>query len=121
MSTSFQYRLQQYESTPPDESWQVISKRLGEEFQTTESLLSAKLTGFFQEPPTDLWSAINTRLPAMESDSDLQDFAVHSGWPAGDRPDRPEPDTPAGSRGRATGRTKYRCRPADPGGRAETP
>ncbi|MHA4847674.1 hypothetical protein ACX0G7_26140 [Flavitalea antarctica] len=84
MSTSFQYRLQQFESTPPDESWQVISKRLGEEFQTTDSLLSAKLTGFFQEPPTDLWSAINTRLPAMESDSDLQDPAVHSGWPAGD-------------------------------------
>lgn len=84
MSTSFQYRLQQYESTPPDESWQVISKRLGEEFQTTESLLSTKLTDFFQEPPPNLWSAISSRLPEMESDSHIHDFTVHSGWPSGD-------------------------------------
>jgi hypothetical protein len=82
MPTSFQYRLQQYESAPPDESWQVISLRLSEELQPGEIIIAKKLTDFLQPPPPGLWSAISSGLQETETTSDLPALTVHSGWPS---------------------------------------
>lgn len=62
MLTSFQYRLQQHESVPPADTWQIISLRLNEEFHAEELMLSKKLTAYTPEPPANLWSAISSEL-----------------------------------------------------------
>jgi hypothetical protein len=82
MPTSFQYRLQQHESAPPAEAWQLIALRLSEEFQPSEIIISKKLTDFLQEPPANLFSAISSGLLEPELATDLVDLAAQSVWPA---------------------------------------
>ena len=82
MLTSFQYRLQQYESVPPAESWQNISLRLNEECHPEEIVISKKLTGYIQAPPADLWSAITAGLSQPNTSSEFIESPAQFGWPS---------------------------------------
>jgi hypothetical protein len=82
MLTSFQYRLQQYESAPPAESWQNIMLRLKEECQHEEIIISTKLSGFIQDPPADIWSAISAGLSQPDTTTDFVELPAQFGWPS---------------------------------------
>ena len=82
MLTSFQYRLQQYESTPPADSWENIMLRLKEECQHEEIVISKKLSGFVQDPPADMWSAITAGLAQPDTTSDFVELPAQLGWPS---------------------------------------
>jgi hypothetical protein len=64
MSTNFQYRLQQYESVPPAESWNKIADRLDDEYNQHDITLSERFTDFELAPPA-VWNKINAALDTM--------------------------------------------------------
>jgi len=62
MPVSLQNKLQQFEVAPPPEVWDKISRRLDEEFVTSDNQLAAKLENASIAAPAGVWDNISAEL-----------------------------------------------------------
>jgi hypothetical protein len=76
MSTNIQYRLHQFETVPPADSWNRISDRLDQEFNTEDIILSQKLSEFSQTPPAASFFNVMAALDAVSLEAVSLDTAA---------------------------------------------
>ena len=62
MPVSLQNKLQQFEVAPPPEVWDKISRRLDEEFVTSDNQLAEKLENASIAAPAEAWEKISAEL-----------------------------------------------------------
>lgn len=62
MSVNIQHKLLHHEMPPPPGTWDNIARRLDEEFDTAEVIVSQKILDATLEPPAFAWQAITARL-----------------------------------------------------------
>lgn len=67
MSEQLQYRMQQFEATPPPTVWEAIAARLDDD--TQHAVLASKMSGYEAAPPASAWETIASSLEAPSTDT----------------------------------------------------